>query len=537
MNRTFGPGRILAFLLLLTAAAGTAAAADNEPFTTRIEAAGGAGAGTITGGTFNIYNHDPEELKRLAERLDRSEHDYRAAEAEATELARQLNLQNVTTQTVLEFLRLMASQQDLTVEQVPAKMAEITANYLRMQERIASQTTEDPIAAGLLQRAAAAGKAGHFEDADRLLARAEARETKAIDENRLKVAQLRAARGDNAATQLHHVEAARHYEAAAEILPQAKSSVKGLFLIRAGDLWMIPRNLSEAGEDFEKAQQILNDLVKDKPDNRQVERDLSVSYERLGDVFMLKGHYDGALAAYRDAIVIVMLLSHLDASNSALMDDLSVCHRKIGDALMAKNDHDGALVAYRNAFAIAETLARLDPGHAQWQRNLGVSYDRMGAVLLAKGDYEGALAPHRAALAVAETFVQHNPNNTLWRRDRSVSYQRIGDVLLVKGDCDGALKSYRAGLEIIDALVRHDPDNVLWQRDRIILSVKVTATDPKATETLLADARDVLKQLQASGRLAPVDTWMPEALARLLAKYPAKNPASCREAREPLKKH
>jgi hypothetical protein len=53
--------------------------------------------------------------------------DRRAAEVKAAELARQLDLSNVTTQTVIGFLRILARQPDLKLDQVPVKMAEITA--------------------------------------------------------------------------------------------------------------------------------------------------------------------------------------------------------------------------------------------------------------------------------------------------------------------------------------------------------------------------------------------------------------------------
>jgi hypothetical protein len=131
--------------------------------------------GCITNSPINIYNRDPEEIERLAQQLDRSEGDRRAAETKAAELARQLDLSNVTTQTVVGFLRILAHQPDLNLEQVPAKMAEITASYVQMQARLAA------------------------------LSQAEARETAAIDEHRV-AAELRAARGENAATQLHYTD-------------------------------------------------------------------------------------------------------------------------------------------------------------------------------------------------------------------------------------------------------------------------------------------------------------------------------------------
>src|SRR5690348_6483817 len=92
-----------------------------------------------------------------------------------------------------------------------------------------AHSPQDPTAADLARQAEEAGRAGQFEEADRLLEQAEARETAAIEEHRVKVAELRAARGDNAATQLHYTDAAWHYEAAA-LLPPSGSGTKAVYL-------------------------------------------------------------------------------------------------------------------------------------------------------------------------------------------------------------------------------------------------------------------------------------------------------------------
>jgi hypothetical protein len=146
------------------------------PPQTRLAAPGGVSAQTITNSPITIYNRDPEEINRLAQQIDRSKEDQKAAEAKAADLAHQLDLSNVTAQTVMGFLRVLARQPDLKLDQVPVKMAEITANYMQMQGRLAALSPQDPAAANLAKQAVDAGRAGRFEEADHLLEQAEARE-------------------------------------------------------------------------------------------------------------------------------------------------------------------------------------------------------------------------------------------------------------------------------------------------------------------------------------------------------------------------
>jgi hypothetical protein len=110
----------------------------------------------------------------------------------------------------------------------------------------------------------------------------------------------------------------------------------------------------------------------------------------------------------------------------------------------------------------------------------------------------------------------------VFKRELSLSHDRIGDVLMAEVDREGALQSYRAGLTIRETLARRDPGNTEWQRDLIVSCVKIAGADPEAAPAMLARALDIARQLKSSGKLAPVDAWIPDALARRLATHTAK---------------
>jgi tetratricopeptide (TPR) repeat protein len=337
---------------------------------TEIAAGSGIAVGRdVNNSTLNVYNRDPEALQLLARQLDRSEGDRRAAVAKAEELARQLNLSDVTTQVVVQFLRTLARQPDLKLEQVPAKMAEMTANYIHMQERLAVLSPQDPTAADLARQAEEAGRAGRFEEADRLLEQAEARETAAIDEHRVKAAELRAARGDNAATQLHYADAARHYEAAAAQLPPSVSDTKALYLFMAGNALQTYGYLAAALTDYQASHDIFARLTKADPGNAGWQRDLAVS------------------------------------------------QNKIGDVQRAQGDLAAALTSYQASLAIRDRLAKADPGNAGWQRDLALSYGRMALVKVQQGERDDALGAFRQGRNIVERLTGISPDSTTLRKD------------------------------------------------------------------------------------------------------------------------
>ena len=58
--------------------------------------------------------------------------------------------------------------------------------------------------------------------------------------------------------------------------------------------------------------------------------------------------------------------------NAGWQHDLSVSYDKVGDVQVAQGDLAGALKSFRDSLAIRERLAQSDPGHAGWQRDLSV---------------------------------------------------------------------------------------------------------------------------------------------------------------------
>jgi hypothetical protein len=66
-----------------------------------------------------------------------------------------------------------------------------------------------------------------------------------------------------------------------------------------------------------------------------------------------------------------------DPANTEWQRDMSVSYTKIGDVLVAQRDGAGALTAYRKGLAISETLAARDPANTEWRHDLIVSLVRL----------------------------------------------------------------------------------------------------------------------------------------------------------------
>ena len=66
-------------------------------------------------------------------------------------------------------------------------------------------------------------------------------------------------------------------------------------------------------------------------------------------------------------------LARSDPGNAGWQRDLSVAYERVGNVQLAQGDLAGAVKSYRDSLAIAERLAQSDPGNAGWQRDLAIS--------------------------------------------------------------------------------------------------------------------------------------------------------------------
>ena len=272
-------------------------------------------------------------------------------------------------------------------------------------------------------------------------------------------------------------------------------------------------NLEAALKAYQDSLAIREKLAAQDPSNTEWQRDLSVSFNKIGDVQRARGNLDAALEAYGDGLAIAEKLAAQDPSNTEWQRDLSVSFNQIGDVQRARGNLDAALKAYQDSLAIREKLAAQDPSNSRvaarplgqlrgsatcsarraiWTRALrptrtgspsprswprrtratpnGSATSRSASTRSATCRARGAIwtarsRPTGTALAIREKLAAQDPSNTGWQRDLSVSFERIGDVQSAQGNLEAALKAYEDELAIPEKLAAQDPSNTEWQRD------------------------------------------------------------------------
>jgi tetratricopeptide (TPR) repeat protein len=237
------------------------------------------------------------------------------------------------------------------------------------------------------------------------------------------------------------------------------------FLDNQGDLARLRTTLADARRDYEEAHRIAQRFTAGDPGNTKWQRNLSVSYDRLGAVVVPQGRLVKAVRAYRKSLAITKTLVAGDPRNTEWQRDLSVSYNKLGDVAIAQEHFAKAAQAYGNGLAIRKLLAARDPSNTEWQRDLSVSYEKLGNVAVAEELLVKAVRAYRKSLAITKTLAAGDPRNTEWQRDLSVAHEKLGNVAVAQKQFTKAARAYGASLAIRKLLAARDPSNTEWQRD------------------------------------------------------------------------
>ena len=248
------------------------------------------------------------------------------------------------------------------------------------------------------------------------------------------------------------------------------------------------------------ALEIAEKLAKKYPDDPQMQRNLSVSYSRLGDVAEALNDYKAAEGYYAKALEIFEKLAEKYPDDPQMQRDLCGSYNNLGGIAKAMNDYTAAEVAANAALKIAEKLAEKFPEDPQMQRDLSVSYGTLGGIAKARNDYNAAEVYYSKALAISEKLAEKYPDDPQLQRDLSSLYNRLGDIAKARNDYKAAEGYYAKTLEISERLAEKYPDDPQMQRNLSVSysrlgDVAEAMNDYKAAEGYYAKALEISERL------------------------------------------
>jgi hypothetical protein len=121
-------------------------------------------------------------------------------------------------------------------------------------------------------------------------------------------------------------------------------------------------------------------------------------------------------------------LAAADSKNAEVQRDLSISHEKIGNMLVRSGDQAGALAQYRQSLTIDTKLQETDPDNAQARLDCASSHEKIGELQMSSGDLAGALASEDQARLLREWVALKDQKNVDVRGDLVLNYKQLGAV-------------------------------------------------------------------------------------------------------------
>jgi len=140
-----------------------------------------------------------------------------------------------------------------------------------------------------------------------------------------------------------------------------------------------------------------------------------------------QGDLAGALKAFQDSLDIRQALAAADPGDAEARRDLSVSFNSIGDVRRAQGDLAGALKAFQDSFDIAQALAAADPGNAEARRDLAISYSDLAALHRDRSAPQDEIEALEAGRAILIGLLEQFADHPQWRADLAWFEVRLGE--------------------------------------------------------------------------------------------------------------
>lgn len=202
----------------------------------------------------------------------------------------------------------------------------------------------------------------------------------------------------------------------------------------------VQKNIFESNLNF-------SDVVARKQKSSKSLRDLSISYNKLGDIYCAFGdieNLENALKLYKKDLKISKQLA-CEQKTSKSLRDLSVSYENLGNTYSALGGRENlakALEFYEKGFEIRARIV-CEQKTSESLRDLSISYSNLGDTYCSLGGRENlgkALELYEKDLEISEQLAcEQKTAESL--RDMSVSYERLGDICRTLGFLED-LKSF-----------------------------------------------------------------------------------------------
>ncbi|MGH8887076.1 MAG: CHAT domain-containing protein, partial [Egibacteraceae bacterium] len=230
------------------------------------------------------------------------------------------------------------------------------------------------------------------------------------------------------------------------------------------------------------------------------------AYKNVADheaqALLALGFTGAAVERYAELVRDHQRLAEAEPDRADLQRGLSVCYERLADLAVASGQGGQACGLYAQSLQIVQRLAEAEPDRADLQRGLSVCYERLADLAVASGQGGQARGLYAQSLQIVQRLAEAEPDRADLQRGLSVSYNRLAAYFAGTGDLPTALRYFAADLEIARRLFELQPESAEAAVDVATSLEQIARVEPDP-EPRLAEARMILERLRSEGQLPP----------------------------------
>jgi len=274
---------------------------------------------------------------------------------------------------------------------------------------------------------------------------------------------------------------------------------KAVNFLLMGDNWFKLGKNSKALATYQISHDILKQLAQQNPQNIEVQRSLSVSYTKLGEVAMRQDRKPAALKAYQQALTIDKKRVQQNPDDNQAQHELSLdyynlieAYLQLGNSQAAKDyflallkTEESTNTAHYYLGYIAEREQQLDNA-LSWYQKIDSSFKyidaqgRIALILAKQGQLDNAIkhlhslsvgnnadkrfllqfeatlltehARYKEAMAVYTQLLDKNPDNTQWLLNRAVLAEKLNNFEQFEQDLLRVLEINPENVDVLNSL-------------------------------------------------------------------------------------
>jgi len=215
-------------------------------------------------------------------------------------------------------------------------------------------------------------------------------------------------------------------------------------------------DLKASLESYQKSTALFDDLVARDPDSIQLKRHLAITCERIGNLYLQGKEYDQALEVFRKGHDLKLAVSEQHEQGPR---DLSFSYNKLGDVYIKLGRTQEAYDMYAQSLDIRKRLAESRPGDGEIQRAYTVGQNRVADVLMEMDREKEALELYQASLQRRADLATAQPDNAQASMDLAVGQFKLAQILARINRLDESLPAFESARAVLRRMAERDPSN------------------------------------------------------------------------------